>query len=156
MKPSSSFTLIELLVVIAIMATLSTLLFPNFMGSRQRARDTQRKSDMRQIQKALEVFRQDQPYPLYPASLPQEDVCWSSASDCGGNIYMKKFPQDPLGKTGAVKKYYFKPDNTNLTYALSSCLENKADPDSASCPSDFNTIAGYSCDSNRCYTVNEP
>jgi general secretion pathway protein G len=54
------FTLIELLVVIAIIGMLSALLVPNFMGARERARDAQRKSDLKQIQKALEMYRQDQ------------------------------------------------------------------------------------------------
>ncbi|PIU36636.1 prepilin-type cleavage/methylation domain-containing protein, partial [Candidatus Roizmanbacteria bacterium CG07_land_8_20_14_0_80_34_15] len=54
------FTLIELLVVIAIIGSLSALFLPNFMAARERARDTQRKSDLRQIQKALEMHKQDQ------------------------------------------------------------------------------------------------
>jgi general secretion pathway protein G len=58
------FTLIELLVVIAIIGMLSALLVPNFMGARERARDAQRKSDLKQIQKALEMYRQDQNPPL--------------------------------------------------------------------------------------------
>ncbi|MDP2672104.1 MAG: type II secretion system protein, partial [Candidatus Daviesbacteria bacterium] len=49
------FTLIELLVAIAIIGILSSFLLSNFVGVRQRARDGVRKSDLRQIQSALEL-----------------------------------------------------------------------------------------------------
>ena len=53
------FTLVELLIVVAIIGILSTLLMANFIGVRQRARDAQRKADLRQIQSALELYRSD-------------------------------------------------------------------------------------------------
>src|SRR3989344_6888197 len=56
----TGFTLIELLVVIAVIAMVIVVIFPNFMGIRQRARDTGRKSDLAQLQKALEIYKQDQ------------------------------------------------------------------------------------------------
>src|SRR5690348_7093470 len=60
------FTLVELLIVIAIIGILSTLLMTNFIGVRQRARDAQRKADVRQIQSALELYRADNG--SYPAA----------------------------------------------------------------------------------------
>ncbi len=51
------FTLIELLVVIAIIGMLSALLLPNFMGAREMSLVIQqRKSDLKQIQKAFEMI----------------------------------------------------------------------------------------------------
>jgi len=138
------FTLIELLVVIAIIGMLSALLVPNFMGARERARDAQRKSDLKQIQKALEMYRQDQT--LYPtATSGRFGTCGSSFSS-GSTIYMNKIPCDPLGPT----PYYYSPNNTNLTFQLCACLENKADFDSStSCPCG-------PCSSGKCYIVTEP
>jgi len=120
------FTLIELLVVIAIIGMLSALLVPNFMGARERARDAQRKSDLKQIQKALEMYRQDQT--LYPtATSGRFGTCGSSFSS-GSTVYMNKIPCDPLAPT----PYYYSPNNTDLTYTLCACIENKADSDATS------------------------
>jgi len=146
-KYCAGFTLIELLVVIAIIGSLSALLLPNFMGARERARDTQRKSDLKQIQKAFELYKQDQTIPAFPTSLPTAGGCWSSEANCGGNIYMNRFPSDPI----STQQYYLNVDNGNLTYTLCACVENEADPDgSSSC-----SVCG-TCSTGKCYIVNQP
>src|SRR3989344_3453061 len=93
LKSRRGFTLIELLVVISIISVLSALLMTNFVGVRQRGRDAQRKSDTRQIQTALELYRSDNG--SYPTVFPV----------CGGPFiynsatYMQKIPCDPTEKT---------------------------------------------------------
>lgn len=153
----TGFTLIELLVVIAIISSLSALLVPNFMAARERARDAQRKSDLKQIQKALEMYKQDQNPPSYPATgffTTYEDKCWYSGAPptatCQSDavIYMNKIPKDPNIEDG----YYFN-NKENLTYDLCACLENKADPDAADGNCDD---ASYTCDSGKKYIINEP
>lgn len=58
------FTLIELLVVISIIGALSAVIFPRFGVMREKARDTERMTDVRQIQNALEqFFNQESRYP---------------------------------------------------------------------------------------------
>jgi len=140
-----SFTLIELLVVIAIIGMLSALLLPNFMAARERSRDAKRKADLRQIQRALEMYRQDQAPGdnPYPDSLPN---CNESLQS-GVTVYMKKVPCDPLGDP-----YFYSPNQGNITFNLCACMENTADPDAVnSCP-----IAGVSCDPPNYYVVTEP
>lgn len=149
MKIHVGFTLIELLVVIAIMGSLSALFLPNFMAARERARDSQRKSDLKQIQKAFELYRQDQSTPIFPATLPTSSACWSSGANCTGNIYMNKFPGDPIR---SPNNYYYSVDNNNLTYTLCACLENIADADGISA----NCNASYTCTSGKSYVVNQP
>jgi len=143
-----AFTLIELLVVIAIIGSLSALFLPNFMAVREKARDTQRKFDLKQIQKAFELYKQDQPTEEYPTALPEVNSNFSS----GGNVYMSKFPGDP-NRTPS-NYYYPVPDNVNLTYTLCACLENKADPDGTSGNCDD---VSYTCGTNpKKYVVNQP
>jgi general secretion pathway protein G len=143
-----AFTLIELLVVIAIIGSLSALFLPNFMAARERARDSQRKSDLKQIQKAFELYKQDQTPTILPATLPTSNVCWSSSADCTGNIYMNQFPGDP----NRTPNNYYYVNNGDLTYTLCACLENKADPDGT----DANCDASYVCSSVKSYVVNQP
>lgn len=154
---SKAFTLIELLVVIAIISGLSALLLPNYMGARERARDTQRKNDLKQIQKALELYKQDQTPVAYPdpdtsatcgsSCFPYSDTQWSS----GTTVYMNKVPKDP-NRTTNGGYYYYSANNTNLTYTLCACLENKADSDGVS----GNCNASYVCASGKNYILNEP
>lgn len=145
-----SFTLIELLVVIAIIGSLSALFLPNFMAARERARDSQRKSDLKQIQNALEMYKQDQTPTSLPAtgSLPTVGSCWSSGPSCTANIYMNKFPGDP---DRTPSNYYYNNDGS-LTYTLCACLENKADPDGVA----GDCSASYTCSSGKSYVVNQP
>ena len=58
------FTLIELLVSISIIAIISALALPNFMGARDKAKDSARISDMEAIKNALRLYYNDnQSYP---------------------------------------------------------------------------------------------
>lgn len=50
------FTLVELLVVIAIISILSSLGLMSYLQAQRSARDTQRKSDIKQYQVALEAY----------------------------------------------------------------------------------------------------
>ena len=60
----NGFTLIELLVVIFIIGILVALIMANILGARQRAQDTQRKSDLQQLKRALMMYYgENQSYP---------------------------------------------------------------------------------------------
>ena len=141
------FTLIELLVVMVIIGLLAGLILPNYMSARERARDAQRKSDLEQIQKALELYKMDQSPPAYPANFSGMacGACWSSGANCTGTIYMPKFPCDPQTGNAGWRYVLVSPRvaGDNLTYKLVACLENKSDPDAVKeadlgvdCPND--------------------
>ncbi len=117
------FTLIELLLAIVIIGILATIIVVNFINVRARARDTQRKSDLKQIQAALELYRQDQ------GSYPSTNGISCGAAFTGGTAtYMTKIPCDPVN-SGQLKYNYISPWLTGPgTYALFTCLENLNDP----------------------------
>ncbi len=138
------FTLIELLVVISIISVLTALSLPNFVASRQRARDTQRKSDVRQLQKALELYKQDQSPVAYPLDATWVSITCASPWTVSGIIYMNKFPCDPLS---ALRYSYTRNPSDSTRYTLYACVENKSDTDSA---------VQVSCASGKMYQVTEP
>lgn len=120
----SGFTIIELLIVIAIIGILSSLLLSNFIGIRQRARDTQRKANLLQIQAALEMYRADQgSYPLTGS------VVCGSALAVGSSTYMQKVPCDPLDSApfNTPAPFIYSYTSSGTTYSLIACLENISD-----------------------------
>ena len=123
----SGFTLVELLVTISIISILSGFIVSNLLGGRIRSRDAQRKSDLRQMQSALEMYRADQGFYPLTANFP---ACPNSLVS-GSVTYMVKIPCDPIGTT---RSYIYTSSGTCGTgacsYTLDACLENVNDQDS--------------------------
>jgi len=116
-----AFTLIELLVVISIIGILTTLIFANLNSARERARDVQRKSDLRSIQTALKLYNIDNG--SYPAT-----ITFNSSWVVGDIEYMALVPNDPLYDSVSGEPFYkYTYDAVNDIYTLDACLENVAD-----------------------------
>lgn len=149
------FTLIELLIVIGIIGILVGLLTVNYVNQRQRARDTERKTDLGQIQSALEFHRSDRfTYPTVLKNCPAGPGANSlMAPDCsaGSTVYMEDVPEDPL--TGINYIY----QSVGDVYCLRACLENDQDPDRDPPTATFPNCPGLtSCATGFPYTVENP
>lgn len=139
------FTLIELLVVVAIIGTLTGLATVNFQDARERARDAQRKGDVKQIQKAMELYKNDQSAQHYPDDADPTET-WREKLEAGG--YMNNVPRDPKAQAAGSSWPDYQYDRSSvLEYTLVTCLENPADPDI----DETNT-----CDSGYSYTLTQP
>lgn len=92
---SAGFTLIELLVVIAIVGILSSIVLTNLNGSRQKARDVKRVSDIKQLQLALALYfdANDGKYPITLASGGATELA---------PIYIPVIPTPPSGAASYV------------------------------------------------------
>lgn len=125
------FTLIELLIVIAIIGILATIVTVSLGASQQRARDVQRKSDLKQIQNALEVYFNNT-NAHYP-SASSGRIVDVSALTWGTNWpnYIRVLPKDPLFTT---EQYCYDvvgapQPATPDRYQLYAKLENSNDAD---------------------------
>ena len=101
------FTLIELLIVIAIIGILSSIVLVSLNSARGKARDAKRVSELKQIQKAIEMYYND--YGYYP-TCGGKDVC-SSTGYSGSistllSVYGISIPNDPINESGSYGYYY--------------------------------------------------
>lgn len=155
------FTLIELLIVIAIIGILATLISANFIGVRQRARDTERKSDLRQLQAALELYKSD--LGSYPTGFSNYSVTNSSSCSSSSRVsftansvtYMSKVPCDPLSSNGFNGNNYYYYSASGTSYVLAACLENSNDSDSDTTTTPPSPSGG-SCPTGKYYTLTNP
>lgn len=111
------FSLLELLIVMAVLALLTMLVAGNYVTSLKKGRDAQRKADLQSIQKALELYYEDnKSYPIN--SLPNP---FCHPNGCATEQYMANFPTDPQGYT-----YYYNSTDGSY-YRIYSCIEYDAD-----------------------------
>lgn len=147
------FTLIEILVTVAIMGILAGIGYGSYINSLKKGRDGQRKSDLGQVQKALEAYVSD--YQVYPScsssgqivacGVDGGDACvWgeSFSRNVGGvgtdsKIYMGSLPSDPSSGVN----YIYVSDGSE--YQLLSVLENAQD-------ADYDDSYTVSCGSESC------
>jgi len=131
------FTLIELLVVISIIGVLSVIGLNSFGSARVKSRDSNRKSDLSAISKALELYYNDLgEYPDHdngsivgcgdsttPATCTWGDTFQNPTT---GEVYMITLPDD----SNSTYDYYYESftvSGINTSYQLYARLENTRD-----------------------------
>lgn len=114
MNRENGFTLLELIIVMAIISLLAGFGVSQFPGLQKSSRDTQRKSDLKQYQTALESYANRK-----GGFYPSRTAAWTFASDINGvnpnlctDISMSQCPADPkigqsaCGSSGTCNYYY--------------------------------------------------
>ncbi len=110
----SGFTIVELLIVIVVIGILAGLVFVQFNNVQGRARDSERKADIRLIESKLAEYRADNS--AYPAALSDlPDTPTDALTDPNGATYT--YVATPEGCTTAA-------DNCT-GYSLSSAMEKE-------------------------------
>ncbi len=131
-----------MLIVIVIIGILAAALVPRLTSVQERARDTKRKTDLRNIYNALEIYFVDNttyPLPYAWASYNTNHYTYSTSTGWSAFIsgYMTSVPVDPINTPGGVAfgattrtyTYYGVYNSPKHTYDLLTKLENPNDPD---------------------------
>jgi len=117
------FTLIELMVVIALIGILASVVLASFTSVRARNRDGKRVSDMREIEKALNLYQIENGTfpiptdPLNPVTITGDDEI-STALETEELI--TGMPTDP---NHPATSYTYESNSLGSTFTLSFCLE---------------------------------
>lgn len=146
----AGFTLIELLIAIVIISVLVGIGITSFITSQIKARDSQRKSDLANIARSLEMYYNDKGrYPDATGGLINGIEWGGEFSDdtvTGGAVYMVKLPSDPGSNT-----YYYTIETNGTGFRIYALLENTKDK---TIPLDTDGLAttyvGTNCGTGAC------
>ncbi len=131
-----AFTLIELIVVISIIGILATIGTATYSTAQQKARDTQRKQNLKSIRDSLILYLRDEshypPITVLDSKFPSNSDAWipNLVPD-----YQPKLPTDPTQSPGILacdvpgNYYCYEVRNNNLEFTLWAKLENTKDPE---------------------------
>lgn len=156
-KFKKAFTLIEMLVVISLIGILAALALASFSSAQKQARDTARKSDLKQYQGALEVYANlaNGLYPGRTASVPaystlcadlnvrlEPDItCMEDSKYSSDSTFTYRYISDGSTGTTSAAQYILwgKLENKATTTYWVVCSNGKngestTAPSSSSCP----------------------
>ena len=129
-KKQEGFTIVELLIVIVVIGILAALVIVTFSGIQQRARDTERKTDINAVQGHVEAFYAQNGY--YPTRTHVNDPTWRSTNTRGLDPAALADPSNAATQTlvgaAVAGSYAYEPVTTG----------------GASCEADETTCAAYS------------
>ena len=126
-QKSKGFTIVELLIVIVVIAILATLVIVTFTGIQQKARDSQRQTDINALDSQLEAFYASKGY--YPTLTDLQSSTWVADNMKGLDPQSLLDPKDTLGKIQGTATA------TDYGYATQGCDSTQPSSDANQCSS---------------------
>jgi general secretion pathway protein G len=124
LRQQGGFTLLELLIIIVIIGILGLLIIPNIIDAPKKNRDTQRKTDLQAVKKALEeYFVTYNSYPTQATPASVTTALTATLSKEPNPIIKPPLPTDPNHNKTTPYTYV----SDGKTYKLEACLENGKD-----------------------------
>lgn len=126
LKQQRGFTLIEIMVVVVIIAILAAVVVPRIMNRPEQARKVKAKTDILQIQNALDLYKLDNGF--YPSTeqglsaLVHKPTGEPQPTDWQENGYLKEVPVDPWGHA----YHYANPGQHSVIDIWSAGASNKS------------------------------
>jgi type II secretion system protein G len=127
---SRGFTLIELMVVVAIIAILATIVYANVGGASPKARDAERQADLRNLQTAIEQYKnKNGRYPSMGCAPGSDQI--SSESDCATYVaalspeFITVLPKDTKRDTNEGYAYVTNTDGTSYKVMALNSVESE-------------------------------
>ena len=145
------FTLIELIIVMVILGILATVFVAQYPASLDRSRDTQRQSDSKQYQTALESYasRNNGLYPVQTSAVLPSSLCATlgltscpndpknGLSVCNGGVCRYQYVSNAAGTSFGLWARLQRPTSTSVPYFI-VCSNGKTG-EGSSVPTSANT-----------------